>query len=328
MGRSFVDTPSAAPRYGEQRFRSRGDWAIAGDAIREYARAIGAADPIHCDERAAAARGFDALVAPPTFAATVWMRAEEGLLEAMVPGFHTGRIVHADRTLEIARPLLAGDRIGCEIEFESFRHYRDYDVVSVTTLLRDRDDQVVTTGSSTLLVHTRPEVCAPFEAARPPLGLEPLPPRRCLRTTRRGRGGASPHRPVVDLGPLAVGTDLPGDTVTIAADDVMRHADAMDARGQQPGASAGAVPGMLTLGLISGYLGRWLGDPIALTKLRVQYAPKMHYLPVAPDAPAPIRFGGQVGWLSSRRRMVTVVVDALSKGRKLFGYATAEARLG
>ncbi len=325
MGSPFVGGPPTAPRYGEQRFRSRGDCAIDGDAIREYARAIGAADPIHCDERAAAARGFDALVAPPTFATTVWMRAEEGILEALVPGFHSGRVVHADRTLEIARPLLAGDRIGCEIDFESFRHYRDYDVVSVTTLLRDYDDQVVTTGSSTLLVHTPPDTCAPFGSVRSPRGLEPMPPRRCLRTTHRGRIASSLPRPVVDLGPLAVGTDLPGDTVTIGADGVVRHAGAVDA---YAAGSAGAAPGMLALSLISGYLGRWLGDPTALTKLRVQYAPKMHYLPVASDAPAPIRFGGQVGWLSSRRRMVTVVVDALSKGRKLFGYATAEARLG
>ncbi|MEV5652137.1 MaoC family dehydratase N-terminal domain-containing protein [Nocardia sp. NPDC052254] len=321
MGSPFVGVAPTAPRYGEHRFRSRGDCVIAGDSIREYARAIGAADPIHCDERAAAARGFDALVAPPTFATTVWMQAEERILEALVPGFHSGRVVHADRTLEIARPLLAGDRIGCEVDFESFRHYRDYDVVSVTTSLRDHDDQVVTTGSSTLLVHTPPAACAPLAAARAPHGLEPVPPRRCLRTARRGRIAPALPRPVVDLGPLAVGSDLPGDTVTIA-DDVVRHAGAVDVN------AAGAVPGMLTLGLISGYLGRWLGDPTALTKLRVQYAPKMHYLPVAPDAPAPIRFGGQVGWLSSRRRMVTVVVDALSKGRKLFGYATAEARLG
>ena len=324
MVRPFVAAPPAAPRYGEYRFRSRGDHVVAVDAIREYAHAIGAADPIHSNEHAAAARGFDALVAPPTFATTLWMQAEKRTLEALVPGFHSGRVVHADRTLEIVRPLLAGNRIGCEVDFESFRHYRDYDVVSVTTLLRDQADAVVTTGSSTLLVYTRPSGCAPFESTRQPQGLEPVPPRRRLRTAARDRIAPHPYRPVVDLGPLAVGTDLPGDTVTVAAGDVMRHAGAVGASGDD----TGAVPGMLTFGLISGYLGRWLGDPTALTKLRVQYAPKMHYLPVDPDAPAPIRFGGRVGWLSARGRMVAVVVDALSKGRKLFGYATAEARLG
>ncbi|MFF0456791.1 MaoC family dehydratase N-terminal domain-containing protein [Nocardia africana] len=326
MVSASLDVPPVASLHGEHRFRTRGDRPIAADAIREYARAIGATDPIHCDERAAAARGFDALVAPPTFATTVWMRAEESTLDALVPGFHNGRVVHADRTLEIVRPLLAGDRISCDIGFESFRHYRDYDVVSVTTLLRDDDGQVVTSGSSTLLVHTQPGTCARSGTPGRPHDLEPVPAQRRLRTPQRDRIQPPLPRPLVDLGPLAVGADLPADTVTVAADDVVRHADVVDPR--RSGTTTGAVPGMLTLGLVAGYLGRWLGDPTALTKLRVQYAPKMHYLPVDSDAPASILFGGQVGWLSSRRRMVTVVVDALSKGRKLFGYATAEARLG
>ncbi|NKY86835.1 FAS1-like dehydratase domain-containing protein [Nocardia veterana] len=314
-----VDVPPVAPLQGEHRFRSRGEYRIAADAIREYARAIGATDPLHRDERAARARGFDALVAPPTFATTVWMRAEEQTLEALVPDFHSGRVVHADRTLEIVRPLLAGDRLSCDIGFESFRHYRDYDVVSVTTVLRDLEGRVVTTGSSTLLVHTHLGSGRPT-GRRAPQDLEPVPVQRRLRTPQRDRTAPQLPRPSVDLGPLAVGADLPVDTVTVAAADVVRHTGAAQA--------CGAVPGMMTLGLVAGYLGRWLGDPTALTKLRVQYAPKMHYLTVTPDAPAAIRFGGQVGWLSSRRRMVTVVVDALSKGRKLFGYATAEARLG
>ncbi|MGA4788223.1 FAS1-like dehydratase domain-containing protein [Nocardia sp. AB354] len=326
MVSASLDVPPVASLHGEHRFRSRGDRPIAADAIREYARAIGATDPIHCDERAAAARGFDALVAPPTFATTVWMRAEESTLEALVPGFHNGRVVHADRTLEIVRPLLAGDRISCEIGFESFRHYRDYDVVSVTTLLRDDDGQVVTSGSSTLLVHTQPGTCARTGTSGRPHDLEPISAPRRLRTPQRDRIQPSLPRPLVDLGPLAVGADLPADTVTVAADDVVRHAGVVDPH--RCGTTTGTVPGMLTFGLVAGYLGRWLGDPTALTKLRVQYAPKMHYLPVDSDAPASILFGGQVGWLSSRRRMVTVVVDALSKGRKLFGYATAEARLG
>ncbi|MFG3524667.1 MaoC family dehydratase N-terminal domain-containing protein [Nocardia nova] len=326
MVSASLDVPPVASLHGEHRFRTRGDRPIAAPAIREYARAIGATDPIHCDERAAAARGFDALVAPPTFATTVWMRAEESTLEALVPGFHNGRVVHADRTLEIVRPLLAGDRISCEIGFESFRHYRDYDVVSVTTLLRDDDGQVVTSGSSTLLVHTQPGTCARTGTSGRPHDLEPVPAQRRLRTPQRDRIQPSLPRPLVDLGPLAVGAELPADTVTVAADDVVRHAGVVDPH--RCGTTTGTVPGMLTFGLVAGYLGRWLGDPTALTKLRVQYAPKMHYLPVDSDAPASILFGGQVGWLSSRRRMVTVVVDALSKGRKLFGYATAEARLG
>lgn len=314
MVSATVDVPPVAPPHGEYRFRVRSDRPIAADAIRAYAAAVGAADAIHDDEQAAAARGFGALVAPSSFATTVWMRAEERTLNALIPGFHSGCVVHADRTLDLVRPLLAGDRISCEIGFESFRHYRDYDVISMTTALHDQQDHIVTTGSSTLLVHTPPECRRSESVCRE--GLEPLPLRRRLRIPHQ-RMRALPPRPTVDLGPLSVGTDLPGDTVTVGADQARRHAGAAE-----------AVPGMLTLSLLSEYLGRWLGDPTALTRLQVQYTPKLHYLPITSGAPTAIRFGGRVGRISSRRQLVSVVVDALSKGRKLFGYASAEARLG
>ncbi|NKY52230.1 FAS1-like dehydratase domain-containing protein [Nocardia vermiculata] len=315
MVSATVDVPPVAPLHGEHRFRSRSDRPIAADTIRAYAATVGAADAIHDDEHAAAARGFGALVAPSSFATTVWMRAEARTLNALIPGFHSGCVVHADRTLDIVRPLLAGDRIGCEIGFESFRHYRDYAVISVTTVLHDHQDRIVSTGSSTLLVHTPPDSGYHETECRAD-DLEPLPLRRRLRLPRQ-RVRAREPRPLVDVGSLSVGTVLPGDTVTVAADQARRDAGA-----------ASTVPGMLTLGLLSEYLGRWLGDPTALTKLQVQYTPKLHYLPVTPGMPTPIRFGGRVGRISSRRRMVTVAVDALSKGRKLFGCVSAEARLG
>ncbi|WP_280382292.1 FAS1-like dehydratase domain-containing protein, partial [Nocardia wallacei] len=191
MGSVSVDVPHVA---SHERLRSRNDFAVAAERIRDYARAVGNCDRIHLDAAAAAARGFGALVAPPTFPTMVWMRAEEETLAAMVPGFHSGRILHADRTLDITRPLLAGDRVSCDVHFESFRHYRDYDIVSMATTLRDSHDRIVTVGSSTLLVHTQ-RTAPPRGARGPPrrggqVAAPPPPPRPRAAPPGRPRGPA------------------------------------------------------------------------------------------------------------------------------------------
>ncbi|GAB2726997.1 FAS1-like dehydratase domain-containing protein [Nocardia thraciensis] len=335
MGGASVDVPHVA---SNERLRSRNDFAVDAERIREYARAVGNLDPIHLDADASAARGFGALVAPPTFPTMVWMRAEEETLATMVPGFHSGRILHADRTLDIVRPLRAGDRVSCDVHFESFRHYRDYDIVSMATTLRDRHDRVVTVGSSTLLVHTQRTARAGGPVGRE-RGLELVPARRRPRVSGLGDhlpirhlSPATTHspQPALDFAELVVGAELPIRRHPLAPADVMNHASVVGApsrlgTGDRP--SSGVVtPGMFSLGLAAGYLSSWVGDPTAVTRYRVQYAPKMHYLPIGSGDRVPIEFRGRVTWLNPLRRTATVVIDATAKGRKLFGYATAEVR--
>ncbi|MBF6174722.1 FAS1-like dehydratase domain-containing protein [Nocardia blacklockiae] len=338
MGSASVDVPHVA---SNEQLRSRNTFTVDAERIRDYARAIGNGDPIHLDESVAAARGFGALVAPPTFATMVWMRAEEETLAAMVPGFHTGRILHADRALDIVRPLLDGDRVSCDVHFESFRHYRDYDIVSMVTTLRDHEGQIVVVGSSTLLVRAQ-RICAQHPGVSGyDRGLELVPARHRARVPGFGerlpvrpRGGhTGTPRPTVDFTTLRVGYELPVRQHALAPSDVMQHASVVGAPGglavedrlpaTPPG---GPTPGMLTLGLAAGYLSSWLGDPTAVTKYRVQYAPKLHYLPIGTGDPTSIEFRGRVTWLNPVRRGATVVIDATAKGRKLFGYATAEIR--
>lgn len=336
MGSASVDVPHVASK---EQLRSRNTFTVVAEHIRDYARAVGNSDRIHLDADAAAARGFGALVAPPTFATMVWMRAEEETLAAMVPGFHIGRILHADRALDIVRPLVAGDRVSCDVHFESFRHYRDYDIVSMVTTMRDHAGQVIAIGSSTLLVHTQRPAVRHSGAHGYDRGLELVPARRRARVPglgehlpvrQHGAAVTRPPQPVVDYEELRVGYELPVRHHTLGPSDVMDHASVVgapgrfDAEGRTP--AGGATPGMLSLGLAAGYLSSWLGDPTAVAKYRVQYAPKMHYLPVGTGDTTSIEFRGRVTWLNSRRRTATVVIEATAQGRKLFGYATAEAR--
>jgi acyl dehydratase len=76
-------------------------------AIRRFADALGDPNPIYQDEVAARAAGYSALVAPPTFAAS--LTANERFRHSLDLG--TRSILHGEQQFEYARPVLAGDRI-------------------------------------------------------------------------------------------------------------------------------------------------------------------------------------------------------------------------
>jgi acyl dehydratase len=76
-------------------------------AIRRFAEAIGDPNPLALDEAAARAAGHAGLVAPPTFAVTLgWSERFRHSLD-----LGTRAALHADSTIELARPIVAGDRI-------------------------------------------------------------------------------------------------------------------------------------------------------------------------------------------------------------------------
>ena len=79
--------------------------------LRLFAKAIGSANPVHIDEAAAAAAGFPALPAPPTFAFSLAMDAGQSfnVLEDMKIPLH--KAVHGAQGSRYIKPILAGDAI-------------------------------------------------------------------------------------------------------------------------------------------------------------------------------------------------------------------------
>ncbi|WP_157392697.1 FAS1-like dehydratase domain-containing protein [Nocardia terrae] len=294
--------------------------------IREFARAVQAFHPAHWQEAAAARLGFDAVVAPPTFAAVVWQQARREILEQLITGYRLDRIVHVDQTLDIGRPLLAGDLLTCEVYFESFRHFRSFDVLTVTAVLTDQHGVAVQTGSTALLARTG----APDDSSgRAPVAragfAEPDPVIATgLRHTRLPRTR-------IDFDRLTVDTRLPAAATIVRSGDLANYArtvcDPSDGliRPGTPGDTPPLVaPGMLVLALAAGYVTSWTRDPAAVTKYRAEFANHVHYLTVPRLDDAEIEFSGRVVARDQRRRTATVAIEAKSQGRKLFGYASAE----
>ncbi|PXX70721.1 acyl dehydratase [Nocardia tenerifensis] len=323
----------------DRRYRSTTPYTVSREKIREFAGAVQDYHPAHWSEDAAAELGFPGLIAPATFSSVVLGRVQREILDTVLTGYRSTRVLHADQVIDLGRPLVAGDRLTCDIYFESFRHFADYDVLALKSVLIDQHGETVQTGSTALLARTGLADPRLAETLRTLPLQDRAPARRGHLAVAAGERVAPPcasriPRTTVDFDTVAVGTELPRHTIRLSRDDLMKYAAAVgdtdpvfcDDGAAANGLPSAVAPGMLKLGMAAAFLSRWLGDPGAVTRFRAQFAHFTHTLRVAPRATSVLEFDGRVTSLDPRRRRATVAIDARSDGRRLFGYAAAEVR--
>ncbi|MGW4716486.1 fused (3R)-hydroxyacyl-ACP dehydratase subunits HadA/HadB [Nocardia sp. NPDC004260] len=343
MNETAVNPADQARSLVDHRYRSTLRYEVEREKIREFARAVQDSHPAHRSEDAAAELGFPGLIAPATFSSIILTRVHREILDTLITGYDPTRILHADQVFDFGRPLLAGDRLTCDIYFESFRHFGDYDVLAIKSVLIDQHGTVVQTGSSALLArvggrdpwladavrkvamgHRSPDAPARGSAVVPAAAdhLAPTPLRRV-------------PRPRVAFADLSVGAELPLRTMRLSRGDLVNYAGVtgesnpvlFDERvAVASGLPTVVAPGMLKLGLATSFLSSWLGDPAALTRFRVQFAHNTQHLRIPPVGTGVVQFRGRVTSIDPRRRRATIAVDARAEGRRLFGYAAAEVR--
>jgi acyl dehydratase len=125
-------------------------------AVRRFATALGLADPVHHDERAAAAAGHRGLLAPLTFPVTFHSAID--LPDALALD---GRgLLHAEQSFEYFRAICAGDRISVVAVIADVAERAGtagpMDVVVVEDEGRDEQGHLVYRGRRTLIVRPAP----------------------------------------------------------------------------------------------------------------------------------------------------------------------------
>lgn len=86
------------------------DFPIEAGKIREFAIAVGGADPIYLSADAARAAGHPAIPAPPTFSVVAGHWRDQSAMVARL-GLDLGRIVVGEVQWEYHAPVYAGDRL-------------------------------------------------------------------------------------------------------------------------------------------------------------------------------------------------------------------------
>ena len=92
-------------------------YEVGREKIREYANAIGAANPVHHERDAAQAAGYRDVVAPPMFCVVYSVPAIAQAVVDPEVGMNLAMMVHAGQEFVWGQPVCAGDEIttGAEV---------------------------------------------------------------------------------------------------------------------------------------------------------------------------------------------------------------------
>jgi acyl dehydratase len=119
--------------------------------IAEFARAIGAEDPVHRDQEAARAAGHPDVIAPPTFAIVLTLEAANVVLDDPDVSLDYSRVVHGEQRFTHHRPIRAGDRLVARTTIETVRHVAGNDMLTTRVDLATDEGEPVCTATSMLV---------------------------------------------------------------------------------------------------------------------------------------------------------------------------------
>jgi acyl dehydratase len=104
-------------------------YEVGREKIREFADAIGDPNPAYRDREAAKSIGHPDVIAPPTFAIVVTIRASRQVIADPELGLDYSRVVHGEQRFVHARPIRAGDSLTTVLSVEDIRSAAGNDII-------------------------------------------------------------------------------------------------------------------------------------------------------------------------------------------------------
>lgn len=329
-----------------QFYRVRDHYAVGREKVREFARAVRNNHPAHRYEADAAALGYDAIIAPPTFASVVGMSTTRALLDSVLSQYDMSQILQTDQVFHMHRPILAGDQLSTQTEIESIRRVRGNDFVSVNATITDAQGKVVQVAVTTIVARLGGDISPDIAelvanvvmheahlTLRGP-AIAPLAADHAVAAPDFAQSRAKlTVQSLPRFADLTVGTELPPASIALTRGDLVNYAgvtgDPNPIHFSDHAAGLAGLPtvvahGLLTMGLGADYLTSWLGDPTAIETYSVRFA---GLVPVTAQAPTEVVFSGRIKSMDPDRRTATVLLGGRSEGKKLFGRAVAQVQL-
>ncbi len=117
--------------------------------IREFADAIGDANPVYRDREAAKAAGHPDVVAPPTFPIVFTMGG--AALAGADLGLNYAMVVHGEQRFEYKRPVRAGDTVVCQSTITDIRAAGRNELLAIKTEVKTAEGEHVCTAYNTIV---------------------------------------------------------------------------------------------------------------------------------------------------------------------------------
>lgn len=140
------------PSFVGRWYPAASTYQVGREKIREFAEAIGDDDPVYRDPHAARACGYSDVIAPPTFAIILSLRAQEVLICDPALGLDYSRMVHGSQSFTHHRPIRAGDELAATLHVDGIRTIGGNDMLTVRCEITDSAGGPVTTVRATLVV--------------------------------------------------------------------------------------------------------------------------------------------------------------------------------
>jgi acyl dehydratase len=140
------------PSFVGRSYPAAGTYQVGREKIREFAEAIGDGDALYRDPSAARSCGYPDVIAPPTFAIILSLRAQQALISDPELGLDYSRVVHGDQAFTHHRPIRAGDELTATLHVDGVRTMGGNDMLTVRCEITDGAGDPVTTARSMLVV--------------------------------------------------------------------------------------------------------------------------------------------------------------------------------
>jgi acyl dehydratase len=128
------------------------EYEVGREKIREYANAVGEADPVHHDPGAATSAGFRNVVAPPMFAVVYSAGAVgPGIFDPEV-GINFAMMLHGSQEFVWSEPVCAGDTITTTATVKEIYEKDGKGFYVFESVSRNQDGQEVARGTWTNIV--------------------------------------------------------------------------------------------------------------------------------------------------------------------------------
>ena len=139
------------PSYAGHAYPPALPYLVGREKIREFALAVGAAHPAYLDPEAARALGYPDVIAPPTFATVITMRAGAQVTFDPALGLDYSRVVHGEQRFVHTRPIRAGDVLVTTVHIDNIRQAAGNDMLYTRAEVTTEAGEPVCTAYSTLV---------------------------------------------------------------------------------------------------------------------------------------------------------------------------------
>ena len=131
-------------------YRYPDHYEVEREKIREYALAVQNEDASFFTEDAAAELGYKALLAPLTFICVFGYKAQTAFFKHANIAVEDAQIVQVDQVLKFQKPIVAGDKLYCDVYVDSVRQSHGTQIIVTKNIVTDEAGDVVQVTYTTL----------------------------------------------------------------------------------------------------------------------------------------------------------------------------------